>query len=157
MKILFIIKRKQSYGYVSQPSGLANNTIFTTDYLTHHREDILSETVYVDDNNDIDREVTRFKPDFVFIEALWVVPTKFHILQELHPRVKWVVRIHSKIPFLSIEGMAMDWLDQLTRKDLYPNVIISANNRLTSSELKSLGYDNVYLPNMYTDVHGVEL
>lgn len=157
MRLLFIIKKKQSYGSTSQPSGLANNTIFTTDYLSHHRHDVVAKTVYVDDNNDIDREVTAFKPQFVFIEALWVVPDKFHILQELHPTVKWVVRIHSKIPFLSIEGMAIDWMNQMTNKELYPNVIISANNKLTSQELRSLGYPNTYLPNMYTNVHGIGL
>ena len=152
MKLLFIIKKKQTYGYVSHPSGMANNTRFTTHYLDMLK-DVTSDTAYVNDNNDIDREVSLYKPDYVFIEALWVVPEKFIVLQQLHPTVKWIIRIHSKIPFLSIEGMAFDWMNQLRNKDLYPMVYLSSNNEETSDELEEIGYTNIYLPNLYADLY----
>jgi hypothetical protein len=40
-----------------------------------------SNIVVVLDNNEIDKYVTKYKPTHVIIEALWVVPTKFHILK----------------------------------------------------------------------------
>jgi len=108
-----------------------------------------SKLVDVVDNNDIDREVSLFKPTMVIIEALWVVPEKFDVLSKLHPNVKWVVRLHSKLPFLSGEGNAMDWIFRCAEKD---NVYIGVN----SKELeKDLGHvlpvsKILYLPNVYT-------
>lgn len=107
-----------------------------------------SKLVDVVDNNDIDREVSLFKPTMVIIEALWVVPEKFDVLSKLHPNVKWVVRLHSKLPFLSGEGNAMDWIFRCAEKD---NVYIGVN----SKELeKDLGHvlpvsKILYLPNVY--------
>ncbi len=76
------------------------------------------------DNNDIDREVTAYKPTVCIIEAFWVVPEKFDTLRILHPTVKWVVRNHSEIPFLSNEGIAMEWV----RAYLVKGVEISCNS-----------------------------
>ena len=102
-----------------------------------------------------DREVTKHKPTHVIIEALWVVPTKFYILQKLHPNVKWIIRLHSELPFLAQEGMAMDWLgDYLS----YKNVVIGVNAPRMMQELtdyatikfgKSIKEKIVYLPNFY--------
>src|SRR6185437_13120675 len=44
----------------------------------------------------------------------WVVPEKFRVLIPLHPKVRWIVRIHSEIPFLAMEGIAMDWIARYT-------------------------------------------
>jgi hypothetical protein len=69
-----------------------------------------STIIEVIDNNGIDREVTKYKPTHVIIEALWVIPSKFEILTKLHPNVKWIIRLHSEIPFLANEGIAMEWM-----------------------------------------------
>jgi hypothetical protein len=113
MRIQFICKKNEIYGgfsaYVRRSSGLYNSTRFIVERLKadgiHH-----AEVIEVDDNNDIDRNVRRFMPDIVVIEALWVVPEKFNILQKLHPLVKWCVHLHSDMPFLAMEGIAMDWI-----------------------------------------------
>ena len=86
---------------------------------------ITSNLVVVTDNNDIDREVTKYKPTHVIIEALWVVPTKFAVLQDLHPTVKWIVRLHSELPFIANEGIALDWVGEYLK---YRNVSVAVNS-----------------------------
>jgi hypothetical protein len=87
------------------------------------------------DNNCIDRLVTNFKPEIAIIEAYWVVPEKFEVLHKLHPRVKWVIRNHSALPFLANEGMAMDW--SLRYMD-YNNVHLCSNDARTDQEMREL-------------------
>lgn len=103
--------------------------------------------VSVVDNNDIDREVHQFKPDIVIIEAFWVVPEKFDVLQKLHPKVKWIIRGHSDLPFFANEGVAVEWTKgYVTRK----NVFVAFNStRITSDFQKLFGDKIVFLPNFY--------
>jgi hypothetical protein len=102
--------------------------------------------VDVVDNNDIDREVTVHRPSIVVIEALWVVPEKFEVLKRLHPKVKWIVRLHSAAPFLAMEGIAFDWLAGYRKR----GITIAANDSQTASDLESvLHVDVPYLPNIY--------
>lgn len=160
MKILFILKKRNeswevnkddycSYGS-SKNSGLFNSATFVSDMLNHNG--IESVIVQVNDNNDIDREVSLNNPTHVIIEALWVVPEKFDVLQRLHPDVKWIIRIHSKLAFLSGEGMAMDWLLEYIK---YKNVYIGCNSLPTKkefchlSEMKNFKDKVLFLPNYY--------
>lgn len=87
-RVLFICKKNNNYGFVSyskKNSGLFNSTRFIVEALVARGID--AGIVEVTDNNDIDREVTQFKADIVVIEALWVVPEKFLVLQKLHTNV----------------------------------------------------------------------
>ena len=127
VKALFILKRRGDYraeeqANPSMSTGLYNSASFMSAML--NSMNIASDMVVVTDNNDIDREVTRSQPTHVFIEALWVTPTKFYVLQKLHPTVTWIVRLHSDMPFIAGEGMAMDWICDYSG---YDNVIIAAN------------------------------
>jgi hypothetical protein len=117
MKVLFILKKRnnpfvpETNLHANSPglsTGLYNSASFVNDMLLE--ESIDSAMVVVNDNNDIDREVTRHRPTHVIIEALWVVPSKFAVLKKLHPTVEWIIRLHSELPFLAGEGMAMNWL-----------------------------------------------
>jgi hypothetical protein len=153
-RILFILKKRHVYGsdgYTHEfPSGLLNSARFVSDMLN----DIgfVSKVVDVTDNNDIDREVFNFKPDVVIIEALWVVPSKFEVLKKLHPNVKWVVRIHSEVPFLAQEGVAVDWLKQYAQ---IPDVFVATNSTRGLKDLISIvgGANKVLLlPNFYPKV-----
>lgn len=97
------------------------------------------------DNNSIDGLVARERPDVVVVDALWVVPEKMAVLVRLHPRVRWVVRVHSKTPFLAEEGIALDWLRRYDRK-----VAVAANAADTARELSLvLSREVTYLPNRY--------
>jgi glycosyltransferase involved in cell wall biosynthesis len=155
-KILFILKIKQNYSAnndysIGLSTGLYNSAQFMNEMLLGGGFD--SQMVSVTDNNDIDREVTLHKPTHVIIEALWVVPSKFEVLCKLHPNVKWIIRLHSEIPFLANEGMAMDWLGEYSK---YDNVIISCNSPQTTKDIEfyigaKTGTNKKihYLPNFY--------
>lgn len=148
-KILFILKERLTSGGQSGggfSSGLFNSIRFVAEMLKDYPN---SEVKYVEvvDNNSIDREVSLFKPNIVFIEALWVVPEKFEVLHRLHPKVKWVIRLHSDTPFLANEGSAIDWLFKYTR---HKNVFIAANSMYAVEALSGMLEEEVgYLPNYY--------
>ena len=151
-RVLFICKKRGTYSLdgpepvlKSWSSGLLNSATFVSNMLnaTGVAE---SKVVDVDDYNAIDREVHRFKPSHTFLEAIWVLPKKFEVLKRLHPRVKWVLRVHSDFPFLAGEGNAIEWLFQYLKH----GVLITANKRSTAQELGRLrGHDVPYLPNYY--------
>ena len=158
-KILFILKRREDYNAIVHSNiglstGLYNSASFMNDMMNESGHE--SNLVVVADNNCIDREVTKYRPDYVIIEALWVVPQKFAILQKLHPKVKWIIRLHSEIPFMAGEGMAMDWIaDYLTFNNV--KIGINAPRMLRDCKVylqtKYPGQiiDNrlIYLPNYY--------
>lgn len=147
IKVQFILKfRENSYtnedGYNCSgmlESGLFNSARFMCEMLNEEPDRYEAEIIHVEDNNAIDREVTRFKPDVVIIEAYWVVPEKFEVLHKLHPNVKWVIRNHSKSPFLANEGIAFDWSMRYTD---YDNVYVSSNSEITNDEIAQLVYNH---------------
>jgi len=122
-----------------------NSAKFVTDELTNRGYEVILEQV--PDHNSIDRVVTLHRPDIVIIEALWVVPSKFEILTKLHPNVQWIVRIHSEIPFIANEGIAMEWLKGYAKFD---NVHVGANSKDFIESLEPIiERDIFYLPNYY--------
>ncbi len=134
--VLFILKKREDYGpkhhdHKSLSTGLYNSAKFVNQMLIDNG--IESNIVVVNDNNDIDREVTKYKPTHVIIEALWVVPEKFKVLHKLHPNVKWIVRMHSEIPFIANEGNAMTWLGEYVK---YDNVSIAFNAKRILKDFK---------------------
>jgi hypothetical protein len=149
MRILFIAKKNEIYGsglqYTRRSSGLYNSTRFIAEGLA--ARGVHSKIIELNDNNDIDREVTAFKPDVVVIEALWVVPEKFDILQKLHPNVSWCVHLHSHMSFLALEGIAMGWIKAYAEE----GVGLIANSYPSYQALRCfLSEDEViYLPNVY--------
>jgi len=162
-KLLFILKRKEVKNpndneiYVGMSTGLYNSVSFIHGMIAE-MDDIVSDMVVVGDNNDIDREVNKHKPDYVIIEALWVVPSKFEVLCKLHPKVKWIIRLHSELPFIAGEGIAMDWIGEYSKFD---NLIVACNAPRMHNDIKFyLRYLNswtdkitdervIYLPNYY--------
>jgi hypothetical protein len=167
MRVLFILKRREVndpdcgvYSHSGLSSGLLNSASMVKDMLNLPRTkgNYAVDLVQVIDNNDIDREVTKFKPDVVIIEAFWVVPEKFEVLRKLHPTVKWIIRNHSNIPFLAQEGIAMDWIaDCVVQNDVY----VATNTKQSLADLHEvvaaqtnglLASNKVlYFPNYYID------
>ena len=160
-KVLFILKKRQDYSekhhtHIGISTGLFNSASFMSDML--NESGIKSDVVVVNDNNDIDREVTSYKPTHVVIEALWVVPAKFKILCKLHPTVKWIIRLHSEIPFIAGEGIAMNWIGEYVE---YPDLYIGINAPRIMKDISmylklKMGWDNnelknrvIYMPNYY--------
>lgn len=153
-KVLFICKKRTSlYG---DSFGLLNSATFVSNAL--QASGIESKVVTVIDNNGIDKEVHDYNPSHVMIEALWVVPEKYEVLHRLHPEVKWITRIHSKIPFLSLEGIAIDWIKKYADLPTEQNVSLSANTESLVHDIQnSLYTDVLYLPNIYYDSSDIDL
>jgi hypothetical protein len=135
-KTLFILKRREDYstdipGFnnYTVATGMYNSAKFVSDMLQDNS--VESKIVIVVDNNDIDREVTAFKPTHVFIEGFWVVPEKFDVLKPLHPEVTWIVRCHSEAPFLAQEGIATEWIYGYFQR----GVLVAGNSPRINSEL----------------------
>ena len=157
MKILFLLKKRHVY-IQGDPhvisSGLKNSATFVANMLKDSGEDIKTSVVEVGDGNDVNREVTSYRPNVVVIEALWVTPEKLRQLVGIHPGVKWVVRIHSEYPFLVNEGIASEWIYKYLK---IPNVLVAPNSNRTFHDLRRLivvsnpdvSHHVVYLPNYY--------
>lgn len=151
-RVLFILK-KSSYsfgspGYDVNKSGLMNSVRFCSEELTAAH--VPNKIVIVQDNNDIDREVHAYRPTDVIIEALWVIPEKFDVLKLKHPRVNWIVRIHSELPFIALEGNSMRWIFGYLER----GVRVATNSLRMLADLKSVALypeNLLYLPNCYTE------
>lgn len=161
-KVLFILKERQDYGVdiitgqVNFATGLLNSTQYVVDML--NKNGVEAKLVVVKDNNVIDKEVTDYQPTHVIIEALWVVPIKFTQLSALHPKVKWYVHLHSDLPFLANEGVAMEWIAAYIDN---PSVMIIVNSKRLFRELRFVlrhkqdveddvvDENIIYLPNFY--------
>src|SRR5215831_4209109 len=139
--ILFILRDQHGSGgwcgYKS--SGLTNSATLVADMLESFGVD--AEVITVFDSNSIDKEVSRIRPDIVVLEAIWVPPYKLIELAKLWPGIRWIVRIHSEIPFLANEGIAIDWLFQYAR---IPNVEVASNSIRGVRDLKDL--NPLFLP-----------
>jgi hypothetical protein len=151
-KILFLCKDRASYGEEYSPTyGLFNSATFISNYLNFSGFE--SKVEIVTDGNSIDKAVTDYKPEVVIIEALWVTPNKFRELLKIHrhKKVLWVVRLHSKIPFLAHEGIAFPWLLEYKKiQEHFSNFKVSVNNLETSNDLeKVFNLECIYLPNIY--------
>jgi hypothetical protein len=151
-RVQFILKQRYVYGEYTKAYGLYNSCEFVARSL--REAGVETNVVQVVDNNEIDREVSRFRPTDCFIEALWCVPDKFKVLARIHPDVRWHVRLHSKTPFLAVEGMAFEWIRAYAdlRKEGI-DIWLSPNAYSLYEELKMLfpgcvnHTPNVYNPN----------
>jgi len=155
-KILFILKQRNQIwnsgdSYAQElSSGLLNSVRIIEHMINSYFGDCNSELVQVVDGNAVDREVSRQQPNLVIIEAIWVTPDKLRELTAKYPQISWVVRLHSEVPFLANEGMALDWISQYVKID---RVRIAANSRRLARELsKLLTADIFYLPNYYEEL-----
>jgi hypothetical protein len=159
--VLFILKKREELDDETGKkkiieTGLYNSSTYLNTILNNMN--INSNIEMAIDNNCIDRIVTKHRPKYVIIEALWVVPSKFDILCRLHPTVKWIIRFHSEMPFLACEGMATQWI---IKYSLFPNLILGINSKRLLREVQfivklknnfseeDVDKKVVYLPNFY--------
>ena len=158
-KILFIIKKRVDTDASGQKKLIQTGLYNSSNYLNIilNTMGIESNVDYAIDNNCIDRIVTKHKPTHVIIEALWVVPPKFNILCQLHPKIKWIIRFHSDMPFIACEGIAMSWISKYSMfKNLYigcnaPRFFIEVKVFLKAKNMSDneINEKVIYLPNYY--------
>ena len=168
--LLFILKQnlldsKDCEGGYAQlkSSGLFNSARMVTEILNGSATNVTAILDLAADGNCIDRLVTLHKPDEVILEAVWVTPAKLAELAGLHPTVQWTVRLHSEVPFLAQEGIAISWLSQY--RDIGPQnlegphtVRLGFNSVRCMNALDSVMEfhpgEAVYMPNLYNQASG---
>lgn len=138
---------KDTYGVTS---GLFNSASFVVNYLNEN--DYEAKITPVVDSNGIDKVVTEFNPDVVIIEAIWVPPAKFKELFQIqrHLDRRWIVRLHSKAPFLANEGIATRWIKQYASINELKIEIAPNTTELTEQLTYCFPEGNfIFLPNIY--------
>jgi hypothetical protein len=159
-RVLFVLKER-FYGSSEKSYGLINSAKKVEEFLNKYHFEC--DIVTVTDGNDIDREVFKFKPHVVILEALWVTPEKVKELMELprYRHINWIVRIHSDIAFLAAETNAMGYINGYLElkgksKHNYEKLHIAFNDRELAENMSTLG-NFMYLPNIvevkHLDVH----
>ena len=142
-------KKIQFLLYKGKNSGLFNSAKFICDFFKQSSNYIFDISI-VDDISDIDNIVSKFNPDIVIAEALWIPPSKFlELFSNLeHSKRKWIVRIHSKAPFLSNDIVATTWVKEYCK---ISTIIISPNTEELTNQLKITFPEGhfLYLPNIY--------
>ena len=142
-RVLFIIKKFHDYsGYPQISNGLRTSALLVVEMLRSEGYD--ATLVEAIDGNSIDALVAQYKPDRVVIEAIWVTPDKMAELQRLWPCVEWTVRVHSCLPFLSNEGMAIAWIAAYRNM----GIKVGFNSMQAVSDFLTI-WDVGYLPNYY--------
>jgi hypothetical protein len=148
-KILILLKKNnESGGQFASKAGLTNSANFLKKALDKY-VNIHCELKVCVDANSINREIYLFRPDICIIEAIWVPPYKMTELSILWSNVTFVVRVHSKIPFLANEGIAIDWIKKYNQ---IKNVIVSFNNLDTNNDFNNIDVESIYLPNLYPTI-----
>jgi hypothetical protein len=153
-KVLFICKERIA-PYGMAPSGIApcgisiglvNSSQFVSNFLNQNK--IESKVVVVKDANFIDAAVYKYRPTHVIMSAIWVTPEKIEVLSKKYPQITWVIRIHSKVPFIAHEGNAIDWMKRYGQ--IGGNVVMAGNSIEFCGDIsKSLGIPCYFLPNIY--------
>jgi hypothetical protein len=147
--VLFLLKKREIISRsddwrndrTSRSSGLFNSALNVAKIIPN------SEIIEIEDANSIDKYVYNLKPRIVIIEAFWVTPTKLSELHRLHPNVKWYIRLHSEIPFLATEGVAIGWIKSYC---CINNVYVACNSKRAQKNLETItGREIKYLPNYY--------
>ncbi len=144
-KVLFLLKKNSDYGTITSKSGLLNSSILLAKALREDLELEVSLEICID-ANEINKFVSIHRPNYCIIEALWVTPEKMRELSKLWPGVDFIIRIHSKVPFLSNEGIAIEWIRGYAGID---NVYVGFNNKYTFQDFNDIGIHSLYLPNIY--------
>ncbi len=145
---LFILKRKNVYGSYGTnviDSGLYNSARMVVDML--NRNGVEANLEQVIDGNCVDRLVTKYRPNTVVLEAIWMPITKLEELTKLHSTVQWIVRLHSDMPFLANEGNAIGYIKQY---ELIDRVHIAVNSPYAKEALEVfMNKEIIYFPNYY--------
>lgn len=145
-KILFLLKKNlSSGGYSGTGAGLLNSCKFLAESLVNHRFVKEVDIVICVDGNSVDKELAFYKPDICIIEAFWITPEKLQEIQKLHKDVVFIVRVHSNIPFIAHEGIAIEWMKKYEH---IPNTAVAFNNLRTAKDFQGI-LNPLYLPNVY--------
>jgi hypothetical protein len=153
-KILFICKKRcDNYNHATY--GLHNASRAVSLFL-QTIPGFDSSYVFVQDGNEIDKFVTQYNPDIVFLEAIWATAEKLEelLLIPRHSKRKWVIYIHSNMEFLAHEGIAFEFIrkyEGVATKFWNKKLIYLAfNSKRAFDAIQGLTIlPTLYLPNVY--------
>lgn len=149
MKLLFILKTNQNSGgsdaQVSK-SGLYNAARFIVEHINDF-PNVRASLVQIKDQNGVFQVIAQHAPDVVIIEAVWILPSKLHELVDKFPHTRFITRVHSRIPFIAMEGNVVEWIRKYEQFSE-----LAFNNKQTADDMRLVGIPNLYLPNIYPDV-----
>lgn len=110
MKIMMAMKSNSRFVKQNKTrvgSGLYNGVNLITRALVQRGLDI--GVVEISKATQLSDEIERHKPNLVIVQALWLDPDEIEQLKKKFRKVKFACHLHSNIPFLSIEGKAMEY------------------------------------------------
>lgn len=148
---LFVLKSRQDYGTKSFNNSLLISAKFLSDMLQLNGHP--SAVDEAKDQNAVQALVDKYSATVVVIEAIWITPEKMQQLQAANPKVRWVVRVNSEVPFLAAEGNSIAWIFAY----LVHGATVSFNSEMALHDFKQLysqtlfpsGAALVWLPNFY--------
>lgn len=105
----------------------------------------------VDDDNGIDRIIYFLHPTHLILNAFWYRPEKIELLCKKYPNVKFFLRCHSKLNFLSMEGNGIKrLLEYICLSENYKNVFVSSNNYSMVNDIQQVFNKYItWIPNLY--------
>lgn len=147
--ILFVVKDKSTNTNKKQVSGLIAAADQNSAYL--NSVGIQSNSITIPDANFLDAQIKQHHPQIVIIEGVWINPEKFKTLVAANPFVKeYVIRIHSDMAYLAIEGQALSWA--FKSQKMSPKIKVAANcYNLYNGINPGIPNKFIYLPNMFNE------
>lgn len=144
--VLFLVKDKDKSNINKQTRGILLTAENNSKYL--NSINIKSKVISVKSADYIDTVIKENKPRIVIIETIWVSINHLRNIVSNNIIEKLIVRIHSDVPYFSIETIGFRWINDFLS---LPNNVYLASNSVNFSNSLSRLYDKeiYYLPNLY--------
>lgn len=117
----------------SSNSGLFNSCAFVVDML--NASGVAARLVQVNGDAEIAEKIIACAPTDVVFEAFFVAPATVNQLTKIFPLVRFFVRNHSEILFLSHDRNAMEWVWGYLNN---PAMHVSSNTARSTADLRNV-------------------
>lgn len=123
----------------SANSGLFNSAAFVVDML--NASGVAARLIQINGESEASGPILACKPTDVVIEAFFVSPATLNALTKTYPLVRFFIRSHSEIPFLSHDSVAMGWIAAYLNN---PSMHIASNTARSVADLQNVA--QAYFP-----------
>lgn len=115
----------------SRNSGLFNSCAFVVDML--NASGVPARLIQIGNEQEIKNAIALVEPSDVIFEAFFATPKLVNELTLAHPCVRFFVRNHSEVLFLSNDSNAMEWTGGYLRN---PHMHVSSNTPRSTTDLR---------------------
>jgi len=159
-KVLFLLHRDHDEIHDELSSTLYYASTFVHEMLKDNEIDSTLEILA--NSNSINKLVTKYCPDYVIVESLWVNPIFFSYLCNMHPNIKWIGRSHCEI--IHLAGVYYS-IEQVSLYSDFKNIIIGQNSQRATHDIsiylksrnnwtdEETSNKVIYLPNFYPQIY----